>query len=66
MKRDEHLARLRQLPADIIESIAVVIESADAQGDYIGSDDEGSSWEDDANRTLAHLAEEIRRLKATR
>lgn len=60
MKREEALILVRKLPRDIREAIALVVETADVQGDYRW-DGENSNYEDDVASTLNMLAGEIRR-----
>ena len=55
------MERLSHLPASVREDIALVIETAETQGEY-QFDGEGSVWEDDVNQTLYALAQEIRKL----
>ena len=59
MTRDEALAIVRGLPAEVREAIALVVETAEVQGDYMWNG-EDSVWTDSANLTLYELAKEIR------
>lgn len=61
--RAEALSLIQKLPAGTREAIAMVIETAETQGDYTGMDaDGGSYWQSDVNETLSWLATEIRSL----
>ena len=62
LTREQHLERLRSLPPDVLESIAVVCESAETAVDYVQDGDGGSMPVDDVNDTLYALGQEIRRL----
>jgi hypothetical protein len=57
--RKEVLAQIGKLPPDLIEGIAMVIETAEVEGDYHWNG-EGSTWEDSVSGTLNSLAAEIR------
>jgi hypothetical protein len=59
MTRQEHLKLIASLSKEIRESIAVVIETADAQGDW-NWNGEDSVYSDDIQSTLSSLANEIR------
>lgn len=59
--REDALAVVATLTAEQLEAVAVVIETAEVQGDYIYSDDNESVWEDNVNFTLRGLAAEVRR-----
>jgi hypothetical protein len=59
--RDRALAKIAQLSPEVVEAIAIVIETAEVQGGYV-FDGEGSVWEDDVSYTLNELAREIRKL----
>jgi hypothetical protein len=63
MDRKQALDVLRALPADVLEAIAVVAETADVQGNYYSDESGESHWEDEANATLSFLASEVRNLK---
>lgn len=56
-------SRIERLSPDILEDIAMLVETADTQGDYHLYNGEGSMWQDDVNATLQHLATEIRGMK---
>lgn len=59
MNRADALKIVATLSPEQLEAVAMVVETADAQGDY-HFDGEGSVWEDDVNATLRYLATEIR------
>lgn len=64
--REKAMRRLSKLPEKTLEDIALIIETADMQGNYYwgnDDDDDGSIWRDDAQLTLDCLAGEIRELK---
>lgn len=63
--RHEAIERLRSsLTEQQIADIALVIETAETQGDYHWDDESGgSSWEDDVHETLNFLGDEFRKLK---
>ena len=60
--RDKALKQIAQLSPEVIDAIALVIETADLQGNYV-FDGEGSVWEDNVQYTLGELSREIRKLK---
>lgn len=60
--REQALLRLSKLPTKTLEDIALVVETADVQGDY-RSEDDGTIWRDESQKTLDCLAREIRELK---
>lgn len=63
-RREQALKRLSNLPAETLEDIALVIETADIEGDYIyNNDDDGATWQFNALTTLYALAREIRNLR---
>ncbi len=63
MNRHDALNILRTLPKDILEAFALVVETAESQGDYTGGNSEdGSWWEESVSETLNSLASEIRHL----
>ena len=45
-----------------IDDIKIVIETAEASGDWVGDGESGSCYQDDVASTLSNLAREIRRL----
>ena len=46
----------------MLEAVALIVETADTQGDYHLGDGEDSVWEDDVQQTLNGLAAEFRGL----
>lgn len=60
MNRKEALEIVSKLDKETKNAIAIIIETADVQGDYIYYDGEGSAWEDNCQQTLDYLAKEIR------
>ncbi len=62
LNRSEALSLIKELPPNVLEAIAYTIQTADVQGEY-QYDGDGSTYEDDVQKTLYHLAEEIREFK---
>jgi len=75
--REQALDLCRTLPNGALEAVALIVETADSQGEWTGGgytldengdridpdEDGGSMWEDDVQGTLNALAAEFRGLK---
>lgn len=64
MSRKDALVIISKLPLDVRQAIILVIETAETQGDYHWNGQD-SVFTDDANETLQHLADEIKRLDSS-
>ncbi|MHC4867288.1 MAG: hypothetical protein ACYTEX_24710 [Planctomycetota bacterium] len=64
MNRDKAKAILQGCSRDVLEAMALFVETGEVQGDWIGVDPvtDDSVWEDDVAQTLNGLAREIRAL----